>query len=417
MTRFFTAQRWSGLGTWLPLLLVLVACSPAAAAESWVGKTILVKKPGIRIGHSKGEASVYTATLQGISYRVLAEQDGFIKVREREVEDWFSKDDAVLLEDAVDYFTDRIRTNPRDAAAYADRAWAWRLRGELDIAIKDYDEVIRLDPKSAAAFNNRGNAWSDKKDYDRAIQDFDEAIRIDPKHALIFRNRGLAYRLKKDYDRAIKDYNEAIRLDPKDASAFYNRGTAYRLKKDYDRAIQDYDEAIRIDPKHAAAFNNRGNAHRLKKDYDRAIKDYDEAIRLDPKDAYAYGNRAETRSKRKQYAEAVRDFEEAMRLAPSMDWLHRYYAFFRATCPEARYRDGKKAVELAKKAIELAGRDADWEYHSTLAAAYAEANQFDKAVAEQTKELENKSLDREDRAKMEQRLKLYRDKQPYRDME
>jgi hypothetical protein len=105
------------------------------------------------------------------------------------------------------------------------------------------------------------------------------------------------------------------------------------------------------------------------------------------------------------------------RFDPSLDWLHRRFAFFRATCPEARFRDGAKAVELAKKALELAGRDADREYRAALAAACAEAGQFDKAVAEQTRALEDRSLDREDRVKMEQRLKLYRDKKPYRDQE
>jgi tetratricopeptide (TPR) repeat protein len=349
MKHFFTAGSRSGFGTWLPLLLVLAACSPAVAADSWVGKTILTKKAGIRIGHSKDGESVYTATLRSLYYRVLAEKDGFIKVREGGVEDWFNKDDAVLLEDAVDFCTDRIRANPEDARAYVARAAAWELRGELDIAIRDYDETIRLAPKNASAFFNRGNAWLSKKDYDRAIKDYNEAIRLDPKNAYAFNNRGVAHRRKKDYDRAIKDYNEAIRLDPKYVAAFRNRGLAYRLKKDYDRAIKDYDEAIRLDPKFASAFNSRA-------------------------------------------------------------WLL-------ATCPDASYRDGKKAVDLAKKAIELAGKDADSYYHGTLAAAYAEVGQFDKAVAEQRKALEDKSLDSEDRAKMEQRLKLYREEKPYRDVE
>src|SRR5579871_2491737 len=186
MTHIFPSGRRSCFGTSLSLLLVLAVCSPAIAAGSWVGKTILTKKAGIRIGHTEAEESVYTATLREIDYRVLAEEGNFIKVRERGVEDWFSKNDAVRLEDAVDYFTDRIRANPNDSEAYNYRATAWKLRGELDIAIKDYDEAIRLDPKNAASFNNRGNAYSDKKDYDRAIKDYDEAIRLDPKDAIAF---------------------------------------------------------------------------------------------------------------------------------------------------------------------------------------------------------------------------------------
>jgi hypothetical protein len=71
-------------------------------------------------------------------------------------------------------------------------------------------------------------------------------------------------------------------------------------------------------------------------------------------------------AKQKQYDKSVKDFDEAMRLDP-MDWVQRDYAFFRATCPEEKYRDGKKAVELAQKAIKLAGKDANWEYPAALA--------------------------------------------------
>ena len=107
-------------------------------------------------------------------------------------------------------------------------------------------------------------------------------------------------------------------------------------------------------------------------------------------------------------------FEAALKLNP-MDWVYRVFAHFRATCPDEKYRDGKKAVELAKTAIEKAGKDADWSYHAALAAAYAEAGDFELAVAEQRKALDDKSLDAEDRKKMETRLELYRAKKPFRD--
>ena len=49
-----------------------------------------------------------------------------------------------------------------------------------------------------------------------------------------------------------------------------------------------------------------------------------------------------------------------------------------ATCPDDRYRNSQLALEAAEKAIKLDGR-ADFKYLDTLAAAYANAGEFDKA--------------------------------------
>jgi tetratricopeptide (TPR) repeat protein len=127
------------------------------------------------------------------------------------------------------------------------------------------------------------------------------------------------------------------------------------------------------------AFNNRGWLRAAKGEYDPAIADYTEAIRLDPGQATPFSSRA---------------------------WLW-------ATCPEARYRDGKRAVASATRACELSGwTDA---YHlDTLAAASAEAGDFAKAVAHQRKANALYPSD-EDRRKGEARLALYQGGKPYRE--
>src|SRR5450830_460290 len=48
----------------------------------------------------------------------------------------------------------------------------------------------------AVVHRNRGNAFRIKGDNDRAIADFDAAIRLDPKYAFAFYNRGLAWKTK-----------------------------------------------------------------------------------------------------------------------------------------------------------------------------------------------------------------------------
>ena len=292
---------------------------------------------------------------------------------------WIAREDATPIEKAFERATNDILTNPENPALFINRALLWAEKGELDLAIADYDSAIRLDPGSATAFNNRGTLWRRKKDLDRANADFSEAIELDPLYAAAYNNRGITWR-SKDLDRAIADYSEAVRIDPRYFVAFNNRGNSYREKKEFDRAIADFTEAIRIQPRYALAYANRGMAYRAKKDYEHAIDDYTQAIRLDSKNSVALNNRA---------------------------WLW-------AVCPDAKFRDGTRAVESATRACELTA----WKSANnvdTLAAACAEAGDFESAVRWQQK-AQPLFPDEETRARGKERLNFYKLGKPYREV-
>jgi len=104
------------------------------------------------------------------------------------------------------------------------------------------------------AFANRANAYRARGDNENAIADFSEAIRLNPRYALARTGRGLAYNDTRQYDRAIADYSEAIEINPADAIAYYGRCKAYRAKGDNARATLDCDEANRLDPKLRARY-------------------------------------------------------------------------------------------------------------------------------------------------------------------
>lgn len=244
------------------LLAALILALPVLAGEeSWVGKKIILKESRVKIGfktEAGGDKSV--AELSELTYTVLDEQDGFLKVRDCARSAWFPKSKAVLAEDAVDYFTDTITQKPSAPDYYKRRAAAWEARGEIDAAIKDLDEAIRLDPKGHTYWNNRGLLHFQQGEIDQALKDFDEAIRLKPGYANAFANRAAVFSQMGQQDRAIKDYDEAIRLRPDNALAYAGRGIIHLMKKDYPRALADYESAIRADPEYVLAYNNMADA-------------------------------------------------------------------------------------------------------------------------------------------------------------
>ena len=103
---------------------------------------------------------------------------------------------------------------------------------------------------------------------------------------------------------------------------------------------------------------------------------------------------------------------KAAELAPKDASGSFYYAglaLFLAGCPEAKFRNGKKALEFAEKGYQLAKGPGEM---SALAAAHAELGQFDKAIEWQTKA--TASAPAEVQNGYRNRLKGYQEQKPYR---
>ena len=104
-----------------------------------------------------------------------------------------------------------------------------------------------------------------------------------------------------------------------------------------------------------------------------------------------------------------------MRLAPNEAQVHNGIAWLLAACPVDTFRDGPRAVEHARKAVELAGAK-DTYCLDTLAAACAEAGQFDEAVRREKEAIEAAdAADVKRLAELNVRLRLYQERKPYRE--
>ena len=144
----------------------------------------------------------------------------------------------------------------------------------------------------------------------------------------------------------------AVAVRPQSAPALMCLGLGYAFLGEHDQAIACYRKSIELDPKYGRAHSGLGLALWKQGKLDEAIASYRKAIELDPEDAHAHNNLA---------------------------WLL-------ATCPEAKFRDAKRAVELAKRAVELNRQEGDnWK---TLGVAHYRAGSWKDAVAGLEKSME-----------------------------
>jgi tetratricopeptide (TPR) repeat protein len=198
------------------------------------------------------------------------------------------------------------------------------------------------------------------------------------------------------------------------------RGDTYFETGDYDKAIADLTEALRLtpgDPNAIFTFNERGDAWLQKGDYDKVIGNSNEGLQSRPDDVDALDLRAAAYSLQGLYEKAVADFDHAEASSANYPNGLRARAWFYATCPKAELRDGAKAVELAKKALEFAALKQSC-FIDTLAAAEAETGKWDDAIKHEKQAIETGKTAKENDKIMQQytaRLALYEQKKPYRD--
>ena len=203
---------------------------------------------------------------------------------------------------------------------------------------------------------------------------------------------------------------------------FAFRGWARFRQGQKEEALKDYAEAIRLRPTAGVWYGNRGLIHLESKNYDDAIADFttciDQALENEvPQQAeVAYRNRAMAYSRKKEFAKAADDYARVVEINPESPVGQNGLAWLLCTAPDAKVRDGKRAVEAATKACEQTNYK-NGGYLDTLAAAYAEIGDFDKAVEWQEKALKAGDIPVKDLDAARKHLDLFKQKKPYREVE
>jgi len=207
-------------------------------------------------------------------------------------------------------------------------------------------------------------------------------VRLEPTNATIRLNAGLVLAKLQRTDEATKQFAEAVRLNPKLADARYELGRELFFGGQFQAAREQLQQAAQLKPDYAPAHFYLGLA---------CLK-----LRLEP--------------------EGLKHLQDAARLRP--DWAEPFnaQAWTLATSADDTIRNGPQAINLAEQAIKLTPHHQP-EMLQTLAAAYAEAGQFDEAIATANEAIQSGHAASQSNlvTRIQEALELYKAHRPFRE--
>jgi Tfp pilus assembly protein PilF len=187
-------------------------------------------------------------------------------------------------------------------------------------------------------------------------------------------------------------------------------------KGDVAGAKRNVDAVLQRDPTFWPALFVRAQIYSHEGKYDLALKDCNEALRQDRSVVEAALLRANINARLGKYAEALKEYDYLISLHPRNVTLARALsdrAWFRATCPNASFRNGQQAVKDAKAACSIMiWKDEDM--IDTLAVAYAETGDFNSAVQYVSQALAVKGISPNSAKLFQKHLALFQQQKPIR---
>jgi len=297
-----------------------------------------------------------------------------------------SSKDRIL--EALELLDAKIKLLPNSTALLKTRAKVHAKNKEPELAKADLDKVLEMSKDDFEGLLLRTQASIDADDLEAARKDIDKAVEISPESIGAIFMRSKVASAQKRYGDAIKDIRMIIKDQPKETpnlNLLTELGLLYSMDDRPAEAIKVFSQVMKLDSENWQAYRMRGDSFLAIKDYAKAISDFEKALELAPKDP-----------------------EERSGILNNLSWTL-------STSLTDDVRNGKRALELGLEACELT------EYKkphilSTLAAAYAETGEFDKAVEWADKAVELGTQSNETQLEqLKEELESYRKKMPWRE--
>ena len=257
----------------------------------------------------------------------------------------------------------------------------------------------------------------------RLVEAIDQAVQFAPDHAGLRVWKGVVGLRNADRTGATVDLRRALSAEPDTFEARLEWAWQL-LGTDAPKAALEYADYVDREAKRDGALMRlAGELRVVAREYDAALNHYAALTKGRDARPELICKHASVLQRLHREKEALELYARSSRLSPSDEDCANSHAWLLSTSTHQELRDGKRAVELVERFVYRGGKPRPRDELSgavvdTLAAAYAEAQRWDEAVATQKlaiKLAREKGYTGKSLANYEQRLALFEKKQAYRE--
>jgi tetratricopeptide (TPR) repeat protein len=289
-----------------------------------------------------------------------------------------------------------------------------RLRG--DVGLRPDDPLVDELPlllKGAQVHLLRGNVALAAGALPDAVREYRLAVKDSPDGVTARVNMAVALVRMQNRDEAIQQLQLALQSEPENSTALYNLASLYQSGDQVRQAVELLRRLIEVEPRDLPARQLLARSLVTLRQPDDAVQVLREAIRLDPDDETTTLQLADLLAGHQQHAQARTLLEDAAAKHPERGLTMHALARHLASSPDAKTRDGVRALRLAKIVYEARPT---FDHLETLAMASAAAGEFEMAIRLQKQLLEAAEQQRADQVanRIKQNLARYEQRETAR---
>ncbi len=293
--------------------------------------------------------------------------------------------------EAIRSLEEALKITPQANRLFYSLGMAYRRQGDREkaklylgaagkIGVREYDpllEDVRRLLRGVRVHIIRGRAAYSAGHMQDAAREFRKAVNANPNSVVAHINLGASLSSLGLPLEAMEHFRKALELEPENRNALFNLGSLTLADRNYEEAEQLLRRALTLDPDDLGAQIKLAEVLAIQGKSEQSIQAFRAILQAKPDQLNVIQTFSNVLAGLNRYAEAKIELEKGLALSPDNYVLCHQMARILAAAPDPALRDGKRALQLAEKALLT---DPNWEHMESVALAYAELGDCSKAT-------------------------------------